>query len=65
MVIERANNEIVIRLPASVNVDDLQDFIDLARYKEITSEFQVSQDEVDQMATKVWSPATSISLMSS
>lgn len=37
MIIERNNKEVIIRLPASVNTDDLQDFIDYARYKELTS----------------------------
>jgi hypothetical protein len=37
MKIERNKKEIIIRLPASVNTDDLQDFIGYARYKELTS----------------------------
>ena len=53
MLIERTDKEIIIRLPASVNTDDLQDFVEFARYKEITSKFKVSQKEVDKLADEV------------
>jgi hypothetical protein len=53
MQIQRTTKEIIIRLPASVNTDDLQDFLDDARYKELTSKFKVSQKEVDKLATQI------------
>lgn len=53
MIIERTDTEVIIRLPASVNTDDLQDFLNYARYKELTSGFEVSQDEVDQLADQI------------
>lgn len=53
MLIERTSNEVIIHLPATVNTDDLQDFIDYARYKELTSDFEVSQKEVDRLADKI------------
>jgi hypothetical protein len=53
MIIERNNKEVIIRLPASVNTDDLQDFIDYARYKELTSKSEVSQDEIDKLAAGI------------
>lgn len=53
MLVERTNKEIIIRLPASVNVDDLQAFINYARYKEITSKLNVKQSDVDKLANKV------------
>jgi len=53
MLIERTIKEVIIRLPATVDTDDLQDFIDYARYKELTSNFKVSQKEVDRLADKV------------
>jgi len=53
MLIERTNKEIIIRLPASVNTDDLQDFLDYTRYKELTSTFKVSQKEVDKLAEQI------------
>ena len=53
MLIERTNKEIIIRLPATVDTDDLQDFLDYSRYKELTSKFKVSQKEVDKLADTV------------
>ncbi len=53
MIIERNKKEVIIRLPASVDTDDLQDFLNYARYKELTSGFTVAQKEVDKLATKI------------
>lgn len=53
MLIERTNKEVIIRLSASVNTDDLQDMVDYVRYKEITSKFKVSQKSVDKLADDV------------
>lgn len=53
MKIERTDEEIIIRLPASVDVEELQDFVDYVRYKEITSKFQVEQSEVDKLADEI------------
>jgi hypothetical protein len=53
MIIERNSNEVIIRIPASVNTEDLQDFIDYTRYKELTSNSKVSQKEIDELAEKV------------
>lgn len=53
MQIERTKKEIIIRLPATVDTDDLQDFVDYARYKELTSKFSVAQQQVDQLADQI------------
>lgn len=53
MVIERTNKEVIIRLPASVDTEDLQDFLNFARYKELTSGFKVDQKEVDKLADQI------------
>jgi hypothetical protein len=53
MIIERNSKEVIIRLPASVNTDDLQDFIDYARYKELTSKSKATQKEIDDLADQV------------
>ncbi|MFZ1801020.1 MAG: hypothetical protein WAU24_14225 [Chitinophagaceae bacterium] len=52
MVVERTHKEVIIRLPASVNTEDLQDFLNYARYKELTSNFSVDQKNVDTLANK-------------
>ncbi len=53
MIIERNSKEVVIRLPASVNTDDLQDFIDYARYKELNSKSKATQKEIDELADQI------------
>ena len=50
MLIERTNKEVIIRIPASVDTEDLQDFVNYVRYKELTSKFKVSQKTVDKLA---------------
>jgi hypothetical protein len=53
MVIERTKDEVVIRLSASIDTDDLQNFLNYIRYKELTSTFKVSQKEVDELSTEI------------
>ncbi len=53
MLVERTNKEVIIRLPASVDTEDLQDFLNCARYKELTSNFNVDQKEVDKLADQI------------
>lgn len=53
MYIERNDKEVIIRVPASVNTDDLQDLVDYVRYKEITSKFKVPQKTVDALSKKI------------
>ena len=50
MVVERTSKEIIIRLPATVDTEDLQDFLNFARYKELTTDFKIDQKEVNQLA---------------
>ena len=53
MYIERTNKEIIIRLPATVNTDGLQRFIDYLCYKEATANSQAKQEDVDKLAKDV------------
>jgi hypothetical protein len=53
MKIERTKKEVIIRIPASVNVDDMQDLADLIRYKEISSKSQATQEDVDNLVNDV------------
>ncbi len=53
MMIERTNNEIIIRLPATVNAAEIQDLLNFLRYQELTSTFNVKQSEVDKLANQV------------
>lgn len=53
MIIERTKKEVIIRLPSSVNTEDLQKFLNYARYKELTSKFKVSQNDVDELVDEI------------
>ncbi|HEX5153261.1 MAG TPA: hypothetical protein VFW07_17545 [Parafilimonas sp.] len=53
MLVERTNKEVIIRLPASVDTEDLQDFLNYARYKELTSNFNIDQKEVDKLTQQI------------
>ena len=53
MLIERTTKEIIIRLPASVDTEDLQDLLNYARYKELTANLKTDQKEVDKIANDI------------
>ena len=53
MLVERTNKEVIIRLPASVDTEDLQDFLNYARYKELTATFKTDQKDVDKLANDI------------
>lgn len=53
MLIERTDSEVIIRIPANVDVTGLQRLIDYLSYKEITSKSKAKQSEVDKLAKEV------------
>lgn len=54
MTIQRDKDEIVIRISGNVDIESIQQFINLLRYKEITSTKKaVSQAEVDKISTEI------------
>ena len=53
MLIERTSNEIIIRLPASVDATGLQRLVDFLIYKEATANSKASQEQVDKLADEV------------
>ena len=53
MLVERTKKEVIIRLPASVDTEDLQDFLNYARYKELTTGFKVDQKVVDKLSEQI------------
>ncbi len=50
MVIERINDEIVIRIPSTVKFDQVQRILDLILYKEATADSIAKQSEIDKIA---------------
>ncbi len=49
MIVERNNNEIVVRLPATMRAAALQGILDYLRFEELTSGSIASQEDADQL----------------
>jgi len=50
MTMERANNEIIIRLPDTVDVEHVQRLINYLIYQEATSKSEAKQEDIDALA---------------
>jgi hypothetical protein len=53
MIIERTNNEIIIRLPGDINIDELQDLSNWFLFKEVTRKSKATQSDVDLLVNKI------------
>ncbi len=53
MIVERIDNEVIIRLPGSIDTTDLEEMVDYIRFKEITSKSKATQDEVDLLVKEI------------
>ncbi len=53
MKIERTKTEVIFRIPASVNVDDMQDIADLLEFKELSKKSKASQKQVDNLVNTI------------
>jgi hypothetical protein len=53
MILERTQDEIVVRLPANVDLTELQNMLDFLRYKELTAQSNANQTDVDELAASV------------
>ena len=53
MIVERTNNEILVRLSPQTNTSDLQDMLDYLEYKELVSKSKAKQSEIDKLAKQV------------
>lgn len=53
MIPERTNGEILVRLPAHVDLKELQNMLDYLGYKETTANSKADQKEVDALSDKV------------
>ncbi len=53
MLIERTSKEVIIRLPAYVDTNGLQNLVDYLTYKEAVSKSKAKQPDVDQLAKDV------------
>jgi hypothetical protein len=53
MNIQTINNQIVITLPASIDLEGVQRLVNYLLYKEATKESKAKQDDVDKLAREV------------
>ena len=53
MIIERTSKEIIFRLPRRTSIDDLQDLTDFFEFTESTKDFDVKQNEVDDLVKTI------------
>jgi hypothetical protein len=53
MLIERTPNEVIIRLPSSVDTTGLQRLVDYLTYKVATVNSKATQEQVDKLASNV------------
>jgi len=52
MTIERTGDEIIIRLPASFDIEELQKMVDLLEYQSIVSKSKATQEQIDEIANE-------------
>lgn len=50
MILERTKNEILVRLPAYVDLSELQNILDFLKYKENTAKSTATQKDVDELS---------------
>ncbi|PZX47463.1 hypothetical protein [Algoriphagus chordae] len=53
MIIERTDDEVIIRLPSNINTEGLQNLIDFLTYKEATADSKAKQADVDTLVNEV------------
>lgn len=53
MVIERTDSEIIVKIPAMTDVEDIQQLMDYLSYKSIVSRSQATQPMIDELVETV------------
>jgi len=53
MTIQRLDNQIIITLPASIDLEGVQRLVNYLLYKEATKDSKATQEEVDKLAREV------------
>ena len=53
MILERTADEVIIRLPANINWEDLELMIRFIKYKENVSKSKATQEDIDKLAREV------------
>ena len=53
MILERTSTEILVRLPLSVDLSELQNMLDYLKYKELSALSKAKQSDVDAISITV------------
>lgn len=53
MIVERTDNEIVVRLPSNIDLSELQDMLDFLKHKELTANSKAKQEDVYQISKEI------------
>jgi len=53
MIVERQNNEILVRFKAGTKASKIQTIIDYLRYEELTSKSNATEEDVENLLKKV------------
>jgi hypothetical protein len=53
MIVERQNNEILVRISAGTKVNRIQTILDYLRYEELTSKSNATENDVENLLLEV------------
>lgn len=53
MIVERKNDELVIRIPEKIDPDGLQNFIDYLKVKAITAKSSATSREIEKISSEI------------
>jgi len=53
MIVERKNNEVIVKLDGSLDVDSLQQTLNYLRYLELGAKSKASEEQIDQLVKDV------------
>ncbi len=49
MIVERINNELLVRIPSNMTSSRIQSIMDYLRYEELTADSKATQSDVDNL----------------
>ncbi len=53
MIVQRQNNEILVRFSAGTKTSKIQTILDFLRYEELTAKSSATEDDVDELLKEV------------
>ncbi len=53
MVVQKSGDEIIIRIPSSMDIEAIQEFLTYLKYQEATHKSQATQEGVDSLVREI------------